>query len=126
MEKVMVRGIRAATSVDENTPEAIRVATKELLEKIVEVNDLNTEDIVSIFFTVTKDINADFPASSARELGWTYVPLICATEIDVPGSLPMIIRVLVQTNTTKSQKDIKHVYLKDAVKLRKDLANVHI
>lgn len=125
MERVMVRGIRGATSVEENTPEAIRSATIELLEKIVEVNDLDIEDIASAFFTVTNDVNADFPAFAARELGWTYVPLLCATEIEVAGSLPGIIRVLLHTNTIKSQKEIKHVYLNDAVKLRKDLVNIH-
>jgi chorismate mutase len=125
MKSMMVRGVRGAISVEANTSEAIRNATKELLEKIVKINELNPEDIASAFFTVTKDLNADFPASAARELGWTSVPLLCATEIDIPGSLPCIIRVLLHTNTTKSQQEIKHVYLKEAVKLRKDLVNIH-
>ena len=125
MEKMMVRGVRGAISVEANSSEAIRNATRELLEKIVEINELNPEDIASAFFTVTKDLNADFPASAARELGWTTVPLLCATEIDVPGSPPYIIRVLLHTNTNKSQQGIKHVYLKEAVKLRKDLDNIH-
>ncbi len=119
---MFVRGIRGATSVTENTPEAIRIATRELLRTIVQENELDLSMLVSAIFTVTKDLNADFPASTARELGWNSVPLICATEIDVPGAMPLVIRVLIHTNTTKSQTEIKHVYLGAAAGLRRDLA----
>ena len=117
-----VRGIRGAISVTENSPQAIREATKELLLAIVKENDLDPSLLASVIFTVTKDINADFPASTAREIGWHMVPLLCCTEIDVPGSMPRVIRVLIHVNTTKEQDQIKHVYLGDAVGLRKDLA----
>lgn len=121
MERYYVRGVRGAISVDENKAEAIYEATMELLEAIVNENQIKTEDIASIFFTVTTDLNADFPAHAARGLGWQFVPLICATEILVPGSMEKAIRVLMHVNTTKNQKEIKHIYLREAVKLRKDL-----
>jgi len=120
-EHLLVRGIRGAISVEGNTSRELIDATKELLITLVKENDLNTEDIASIFFTVTPDLNADFPASAARELGWTYVPLLCAREIDVPDGPPKLIRVLVHANTAKSQQEISHVYLKDAANLRPDL-----
>ncbi len=119
---MVVRGIRGAISVAENTAEAIRISTKELLLTMVEENGLDPAMIASALFTVTKDIDADFPASTARELGWNMVPLICATEINVPGSMPKIIRVLIQVNTDKAQDEIKHIYLGDAVTLRRDLS----
>lgn len=117
----MVRGIRGATTVEHNDAEEIRVATQELLQKILAENQLCTEDLVSAIFTVTSDLNADFPASSARGIGWQLVPLLCATEIPVPGSLARCIRVLLHVNTTRSQREIKHIFLRDAVFLRKDL-----
>lgn len=118
-----VRGIRGATSVEEDTPSAILEATTELLLQIVKDNDLVLEDVASIFFTVTTDLTADFPAYAARELGWSSIPLLCATEIPVKGSMPMCIRVLVHVNTTKEQPEIKHVYLRRATNLRRDLVN---
>lgn len=117
-----VRGIRGAITVEENSAELIKAATKEMLQIIVKENSLLLEDIVSAVFTVTPDLNADFPASSAREIGWERVPLLCATEIPVPGALALCIRVLLHVNTTLSQSEIKHIYLKKAVALRKDLA----
>jgi chorismate mutase (EC 5.4.99.5) len=117
-----VRGIRGATTVEENSAELIKTATKELLQVIVKENSLSLEDIVSALFTVSSDLNADFPASSAREIGWEKVPLLCATEIPVPGALGLCIRVLLHVNTTLSQSEIKHIYLNKAVALRKDLA----
>lgn len=119
----MVRGIRGATTVENNDSGEIREATKELLLKILEENQLSTEDLVSAVFTLTSDLNADFPASSAREIGWQLVPLLCATEIPVPGSLPRCIRVLLHVNTTRSQKEIRHIFLRNAVNLRKDLVD---
>ena len=120
-QQYWVRGIRGAITADENTPESINEATTELLLAIMRKNQLVLEDVVSIFFTVTADLNADFPASAARDLGWNMVPLLCATEIDVPGSIGKCIRVLVHVNTTKTQKDIVHCYLREAGNLRPDL-----
>lgn len=120
----MVRGIRGATTVEHNNAVEIREATQELLQMILSENQLCTEEVVSAIFTVTSDINADFPASSAREIGWTLVPLLCATEILVPGALPRCIRVLLHVNTTRCQTEIRHIFLRDAVILRKDLVEV--
>ncbi|MCB8816423.1 chorismate mutase [Desulfosporosinus shakirovi] len=117
----MVRGIRGATTVNRNNAEEIREATQELLQMILNENSLCTEDLVSAIFTVTPDLNADFPASSARAIGWQLVPLLCSTEIPVPGALPYCIRVLLHANTDCSQKEIRHIFLRNAVNLRKDL-----
>ncbi|MHB8124169.1 MAG: chorismate mutase [Desulfitobacteriaceae bacterium] len=118
---MFVRGIRGATTVEENSAELIKAATQELLREIVKENSLCLEDIVSAIFTVTPDLNADFPASSAREIGWERVPLLCTTEIPVPGAIALCIRILLHVNTSLSQMEIKHVYMNRAVALRKDL-----
>ncbi|MBI3168486.1 MAG: chorismate mutase [Chloroflexi bacterium] len=116
------RGIRGATTVAENEVETILQATRELLEAILKENDgMTHEDVGSAIFTVTEDLTATFPAQAARQMGWSMVPMMCAREIPVPGSLPKVIRVLVHWNTETPQSDIKHVYLRDAVKLRPDL-----
>ncbi len=112
------RGIRGAITVPENKKEAIAAATKELLQKMINVNEVKVNDIACIWFTTTADLNAAFPAAAARELGWTKVPLLCSQEIDVPGSLPSCLRVLVLFNTNKKNEEIVHVYLRDAVALR--------
>lgn len=118
-----VRGIRGATVAAENTPEAILSATRELLTAIVEANPgLKPEDIASAIFTVTPDLDAAFPAQAARQLGWQHVPLMCAREIPVPGSLPRCIRVLLHWNTDRPQHAIRPVYLRAAAGLRPDLA----
>ena len=114
------RGIRGATTVDTNTKEDILKATRELLQDMVKANDVRGEDVASILFTTTSDLNATFPAEAARELGLSQVPLLCGQEIDVPGSLPMCLRILILFNTKKGAEDIVHVYLKDAKKLRPD------
>jgi chorismate mutase len=114
-----LRGIRGATTVSNNTQEEILSATKELLSEILLANKIKVEDIASVIFTATRDLNAEFPALAARQLGWEETPLLCAVEIDVPKSLKKCIRVLLQVNTDKAQRDIKHVYLKEAVKLRR-------
>ncbi len=117
------RAIRGATTVEENTKEAIKDATIELLSVILSQNNLKKEDISHVIFTLTKDINADFPAKFARtELGFDDVPMICSNEIEVPNSLPMCIRALVVVNLNKSQKEIRHIYLNGAKKLRPDLS----
>ncbi len=116
-----VRGVRGAISVNKNEAETILKETKTLLLKIVEENNIEKEDIVSIFFTMTQDLNAGFPALAARKMGWKYVPMLCAVEVDVPDSLPSCIRVLMHVTTNLDQDNIKHVYLKEAKKLRNDL-----
>ena len=116
------RGIRGAITVTEDEAETILQATRELLEAIVKENaSMRPEDIGSAIFTVTEDLTATFPAQAARQMGWSMVPMMCAREIPVPGSLPKAIRVLVHWNTETPQSQIKHVYLRDAVKLRPDL-----
>ena len=117
-----VRGIRGAISVPENTVEAIQAASQELLLRIFEENQLDFDDIGSIFFTTTHDLNAGFPAVAARGLGLTDVALMCGHEMEVPGALPMILRVLLHVNTTKSAAELRHIYLGDAVNLRPDKA----
>jgi len=116
--KLWCRGIRGAVTVSENKKQAIGAATKELLQKMIEVNGVNISDIACILFTTTSDLNAAFPAAAARELGWTRVPLLCGHEMNVPGSLPSCLRVLVLFNTDKKNEEIVHVYLRDAVSLR--------
>ncbi|GBD23398.1 Chorismate mutase AroH [bacterium HR29] len=116
-----VRGIRGATTVPQNTREAIIEATRELLQVMVEANGITPEDIASAWFTTTPDLNAEFPAVAARQMGWTFVPLMCSHEMDVPGSLRMCLRILLHVNTEKSPHDIRHVYLRGARVLRPDL-----
>ncbi len=115
------RGIRGATTVKTNSAAAVLAATRELLAHIVKLNDVDIEDMASVFFTVTPDLTATFPAQAARELGWRHVALLDAQEIPVAGSLPRCIRVLIHWNTQKPQADIRHVYLRDAASLRPDL-----
>ncbi len=117
----MVRGVRGAITVDANTKEEIVQRTEELLRAIVTANTINTDDIASAIFTVTDDVNAEFPAVAARKLGWIHIPLLCSREIPVPGSLGMCVRVLLLINSDKKQEEIVHVYLRDAKKLRPDL-----
>ncbi len=122
MKKWGVRGIRGAITVENNDSKEILDATKELLSAIVTQNKLDPADIASAFFTVTKDLNAEFPATAAREfLGWDMVPMLCGNEIDVPNRLSKCIRVLVLVNTEKTQSELKHVYLREATVLRKDI-----
>ncbi len=116
------RGIRGATTVEENTREAILAAAAELLTRVIEANDLNSADVASAYFTTTPDLNADFPAVAARAMGWTEVPLMCGHEMAVPGSLAKCLRLMLHVNTNKSQNEIVHIYIKGATSLRKDLA----
>lgn len=118
-----IRGIRGATTVASDQKELVLSATQEVLASILETNpDLRTEDIASALFTTTEDIVSAYPAQAARELGWNLVPMMCAHEIPVPGSLPRCIRVLIHWNMDREQSEIHHVYLHEAVKLRPDLA----
>lgn len=120
--KAIIKGIRGATTVSENTREQIITETEMLLARIVEINQLKLDKIVSVFFTMTPDLNAEFPAVAARNLGWTDVPLICAVEIDVPDSVKKCIRLLIHYNST-SRTGFKSVYLREAKRLRQDLAD---
>jgi chorismate mutase len=117
----MLRGIRGAIVARENTKDAILEATRELLSKMIQENNIEREDIASIFFSVTKDLDAEFPAFAARNLGFEYTPLLCLNEIPVPGSLEKCIRILIHVNTDIEQKDLKHIYIGGAKNLRTDL-----
>ena len=112
------RGIRGATTVAANDRLEILARTRELLEVLVRLNDLRSEDVASIWFTVTADLDAEFPAFAARELGWTEVPLMCGREIPVSGALGKCIRVLITWNTTKTQGEVRHAFLHEARSLR--------
>jgi len=114
-----VRGVRGATTVRANDAKAIFDATAELLRVLTELNGLRPDDIGYVWFTVTRDLDAAFPADAARAgLGWADVPLICGREIPVPGALDMCIRVLIAWNTAKAQKEIRHAFLRGAKSLR--------
>lgn len=115
-----VRGIRGATVVAEDRPELVRAATRELLEAMVAANDIQVKDIASVILTVTPDITSEYPARAARDLGWTEVALLGATEMAVPHGLPRCIRALVHINTERRSTQIRHVYLRDAQTLRPD------
>lgn len=118
------RGVRGATTVTRNDPEDILEATRELLHTIMRVNEMDIEDIASIYFTTTTDLNAVYPAVAGRQLGMFDTALICGHEMQVPGSLPLCIRVLIHWNTTRTQKEVGHVYLRDAKSLRPDRKNL--
>ena len=118
-----VRGVRGATTVTRNQKEEILEVTTELLKTMLEVNDIETEDIASAWVTTTPDVFAEFPAVAARLIGWTQVPLMQSHEMSVPGMLPLCIRVLLHWNTEKTQSDIRHVYLREAARLRPDLSS---
>ncbi len=116
-----VRALRGATQVAGNSREAILAGTSELLVEVLARNDLNTEDLISVVFTATPDLTAEFPAYAARQLGFTDVPLLCATEIDVPGALPRVLRLLAHVETERPRDALHHVYLHGAAALRRDL-----
>ena len=116
------RGIRGATTVAENTEEAILQATTELLQALLAANPLELDDIACVIFTCTSDLNAAFPARSARALGFTSSPLLCTQELAVPGSLARCIRVLLMVNTELSSREVRHVYLRGAQALRPEFA----
>jgi chorismate mutase len=115
---VKLRALRGAITVEANEPDAILSATEELLRELMDRNGLAPQDLVSCIFTCTGDLNAEFPAVAARGLGLSAVPLLCAREIDVPGALPRVIRLMVHCY---GDGPAKHVYLREAVSLRRDL-----
>ena len=117
-----VRAIRGATQVDADDREQVLEATRELVSTVLERNALGHDDVISILFTATPDLRSEFPALAARELGMGDVPLMCATEIDVPHALPRVIRLMAYIETGKPRSDIHHVYLRGATALRLDIA----
>ncbi|WP_337019421.1 chorismate mutase [Oceanobacillus massiliensis] len=118
----MTRGIRGATTVSENEETQIIENTRVLIEEMVHKNNIKPETISHVFISVTKDLNAGFPARALRKIdGWTYVPVMCMAEIDVPGSLEKCIRIMMVANTAQSQEEVQHVFHNEAVKLRPDL-----
>ncbi len=118
------RGVRGATTVPANDREEILAATRQLFALMIRRNEIRKEDVASAVFTTTPDLDAEFPALAARQLGWLEVPMLCGHEIAVPGSLPRCIRVLIHWNTETTQNEIQHVYIRDAVRLRPDLCKL--
>jgi chorismate mutase len=119
---VTVRAIRGAVQVEANERDAILEGTAELVTEVMTRNDLVTDDVISVLFTVTPDLTAEFPALAARKTGFHEVPLICATEIPVPGALPRVVRLMMHVETTRPRTEIQHVYLRGATALRLDIA----
>src|SRR5699024_3917410 len=122
VRKFMIRGIRGATTVTENTEKEITSSNKNLVEMMIHSNNVKPEDVSNIFFYATTDLNASFPAQAVRVTNrWTYVPVMCMQEIDVTNSLNLCIRLMMAINTDKNQEEIEHVFQNEAVKLRPDL-----
>jgi len=117
------RGIRGATTVDENTKDAIVRGARDLLQRLVDANDIETDNIACTFFTTTSDLDAEFPALAARQMGWSQTALLCGHEMNVPGSLPKCIRILILYNTEKRASEIKHIYTNGAEVLRVDITS---
>jgi chorismate mutase len=121
MRSAQFRGLRGATTCATDTPEEIAVATQELLRGMMDLNELSHDDVVSVIFTTTPDLTSAFPATGARGIGFGDIPLLCASEINVPGSMSLCIRILMHVYTTRSRNELRHVYLRDAQGLRDDL-----
>lgn len=114
-----VRGLRGATTAEVNTKEAIVDVTRELLQRLVEVNEVDVDDIASVTFSTTKDLDAEFPAVAARVgMGWTDVAMMCSHEMDVPGGQERCVRVMILVNTDKRPQELEHIYLGGAAYLR--------
>jgi chorismate mutase len=118
---VAVRAVRGATQVDRDDRTEILDRTAELVHEVLRRNELSGEDVISIVFTATPDLTAEFPAYAARAMGLTDVPLICATEISVPGAMPRVLRLLAHVETPRTRAELRHVYLRGAASLRTDL-----
>jgi chorismate mutase len=118
---VAVRAVRGAIQIEGNARETILDGTTQLIQEVLERNELTRDDLISVIFTATPDLTAEFPAYAARQLGFTDVPLICATEIDVPGAMPRVLRLMAHIETPRSRGEIHHVYLGGAAALRRDL-----
>jgi chorismate mutase len=118
------RGVRGAITVEANTTDAILAATRELLEALIDANAIQPQDIASVMFTATPDLDAEYPAVATREFGWRDVPILCFQEMNVPHSLPLCVRVLIMWNTTRTPQEIQHVYLRAAQQLRPDRVEI--
>lgn len=116
-----VRAVRGATQVRQNTRGDILARSSELITEVLSRNGLSQEALISVVFTATSDLTAEFPAYAARQLGYTDVPLLCSTEIDVPGAMPRVLRLLALVETDQSRSEMRHVYLHGAAGLRRDL-----
>ena len=121
MSSAVVRGLRGASSCVTNSAEEISDVTQELLLAMMERNGLRHDDVISVLFTTTPDLTASFPATAARGIGFGDVPLLCASEIDVPGAMPLTVRVLLHAYTERARSDLRHVYLRNTSSLRDDL-----
>jgi chorismate mutase len=119
---VAVRAIRGAVQVDANERAAVLECTTELVTEVMSRNSLVPDDVISVLFTTTPDLTAEFPALAARKLGFQDVPLLCASEIDVPGAMPRVVRLLMHVDTARPRAAITHVYLRGAAALRLDIA----
>ncbi|NLP14615.1 MAG: chorismate mutase [Clostridium sp.] len=117
----MVLAVRGATTVENNNSDEIIAETQKLLLEMAKRNELHEEDIISIIFTVTQDLDKAFPAVAARNIGWTSTALMCMNEINVQGSLKKCIRIMMHVNSEKGKKDIKHIYTNGAKVLRPDI-----
>ena len=116
-----VRAVRGATQVDSDDRDEMLAATAELVRAVLDRNELAPHDLISVIFTATPDLTAEFPAYAARAMGITDVPFLCATEIDVPGAMPRVVRLLAHVECDRARDDIRHVYLRGAAALRTDL-----
>jgi chorismate mutase len=121
MRSAQLQGLRGATTCPSDTSEEIARATQELLRAMMDRNDLSHDDVVSVIFTTTTDLTSAFPATGARDIGFGDIALLCASEINVPGSMPHCVRILMHVYTTRSRTELRHVYLRDAQGLRDDL-----
>jgi chorismate mutase len=120
----VIRGVRGAITVNDNSENAIIVATEELVKNMIELNDINPETVASVFISTTDDLDAAFPAKALRSFsGWTFVPVMCMRELSVPNSLKLCVRIMMHVDTDVPQDKISHVYLKGAKVLRPDLDN---
>jgi chorismate mutase len=116
-----VRAVRGATQVDADDRDQVLEATTELLREVLSRNGLGTDDLISVMFTATPDLHSEFPAYAARQMGFTDVPLLCAAEIDVPGAMPRVLRLMAHVETELPRAELRHVYLRGAAALRRDL-----
>lgn len=116
-----VRAVRGATQVDADDRKLVLAATAELLQAVLTRNGFTADDLISVLFTATPDLRSEFPAYAARQMGLVDVPLMCASEIDVPGAMPRVLRLLAHVETSIRREDVRHVYLRGAVALRTDL-----
>ena len=117
-----VRAVRGAVQISGNDRDEILAGTTELVTEVMDRNELSTNDVISVLFTATPDLTAEFPALAARKLGFQEVPLLCASEIDVPGAMPRVVRLMMHVETTKPRSALQHVYLRGATALRLDIA----